>query len=169
MHRLQTAAELVPKKLTKSSASKPAISPIQTQFKAYKVYFLANELEELEPASSVSPGDVVAYVARHRNASPQRLLNVDFAIPIPCGTTLWQGSVQPDHGALVDEIHQTFNTTAANTTVAKNQKRVAWRVDRLEPGQSIELKIRVSIDADPTLPAKAAPSPFRLNQPQLRN
>ncbi len=158
----QSAAALsasAPAKATSAARSKPA-SPIQTQFKAFKVYFLANGQEELEVASSVSPGDVVEYVAVHRNASQQRLLNVDFAIPIPWGTTLWERSVQPSSGKLVQ---------AAKDATPQDRARVVWRVARLDPGQSVDLKLRVSIDPDPTLtPAKPA-NPFAPRVPQLRH
>lgn len=87
--------------LAKASSAKPAASPIQTQFKAFKVHFSKEGKEELEPASSASPGDVIEYSAVHRNVSQRRLLNVDFAIPIPWGTTLWKGSVRPANGKLL--------------------------------------------------------------------
>jgi hypothetical protein len=140
------------------SSTKPVV-PIQTQFKAFKVIFLANGQEELEPASGVSPGDVVAYVAVHRNVSQKRLLNTDFAIPIPYGTTLWQGSVWPAEGQL---------RKPDLATKSKELPRVVWRVERLEPGQSVQLKLRVSIDPDPTL-APPALNPFRPAKPELRS
>jgi uncharacterized repeat protein (TIGR01451 family) len=157
-----------------AAASKSAASPIQTQFKAFKVHFLANGQEELESASGVSPGDVVAYVAVHRNASQRRLLNVDFAIPIPWGTTLWEGSVSPESGQLrmPDQAAQAgkANGMANAKPIEPGAKlpRVVWRVERLEPGQSVQLKLRVSIDPDPTLAPKPSPNPFRPTQPQLR-
>jgi hypothetical protein len=144
-----------------SSNAKQA-SPIQTQFKAFKVNFLANGQEELEPASSVSPGDVVAYVAVHRNVSGRRLLNTDFAIPIPYGTTLWQGSVQPAGGKLV------LGAPDGNAVKSKDRPRVVWRVDRLDPGQSVELKLRVSIDPDSALAPARPRNPFAPQTPQLR-
>jgi uncharacterized repeat protein (TIGR01451 family) len=141
--------------------AKPA-SPIQTQFKAFKVNFGKDGKEELEPASNVSPGDVVEYVALHRNASQRRLLNVDFAIPIPWGTTLWEGSVKPADGKLVLAAQE------AKDAKHKDRAKVVWRVERLDPGQRVELKLRVSIDPDPTLaPAKPA-NPFAPRVPQLR-
>lgn len=146
--------------------SKPVTSPIQTQFKAYKVYYLASGQEELEAASSVSPGDVVEYVAQHRNVSQRRLLDVDFAIPIPWGTTLWQGSVQPGDGAWVmanpDEIRSGKNAQR------KTQGKVVWRVKRLDPGQSVQLKLRVSIDRDTTLAPATPVNPFVPRVPELR-
>lgn len=145
-----------------AATSAKTASPIQTQFKASKVYFLPNGKEELEPASSVSPGDVVEYVAVHRNASQRRLLNVDFAIPIPWGTTLWEGSVKPADGKLV--------LAAQKAKDAKNNDRtkVVWRIDRLDPGQSVELKLRVSIDPDPSLAPAKPENPFAPRVPQLR-
>jgi uncharacterized repeat protein (TIGR01451 family) len=135
-------------------------TPIQTQFKAYKVYFSKDGKEELESASSVSPGDVVEYVAQHRNVSQRRLLNVDFAIPIPLGMTLWQGSVQPAHGKLVNA-----QGTGAQD---KDRAKVVWRVDRLDPGQSVELKLRVSIDPDSTLAPAKPMNPFEPRVPPFR-
>lgn len=150
----------------RAATSKPSASPIQTQFKAYKVIFLSGGKEELEPASSVSPGDLVEYVAVHRNVSGRRLLNTDFAIPIPYGMTLWQGSVQPASGVLKkpDAASQAGKTQAQGS----DRPRVVWRVDKLEPMQSAEFKLRVSIDPDPSLTPAPAPNPFRPAQPQLR-
>jgi hypothetical protein len=126
------------------------------------VYFGKDGKEELEPASSVSPGDVVAYVAVHRNVSAKRLLSTDFAIPIPYGTTLWQGSIQPDNGKLV------LAGQDGKEAQSKDRPRVVWRVERLDPGQSVELKLRVSIDPDPTLAPAKPSNPFAPRTPQLR-
>lgn len=149
-----------------SVASKPVTSPIQTQFKAYKVHFLANGQEELELASSVSPGDVVEYAAQHRNVSQRRLLNVDFAIPVPWGTTLWQGSVQPAHGTIV--LASANEKPSSKDAKRQDQARVIWRVERLDPGQRVELKLRVSIDADPTLAPVKSGHPLAPRMPELR-
>jgi uncharacterized repeat protein (TIGR01451 family) len=146
---------------TAINSSKQA-SPIQTQFKAFKVHFGKDGKEELEPASSVSPGDVVEYVALHRNISQRRLLNVDFAIPIPWGTTLWEGSVKPADGKLVSAAQEPKDARS------KERAKVVWRVERLDPGQRVELKLRVSIDPDPTLAPAKAVNPFAPRVPQLR-
>jgi uncharacterized repeat protein (TIGR01451 family) len=146
--------------IAQTGASK---SPIQTQFKAFKVHFVGQGKEELEPASSVSPGDVVEYVASHRNVSDKRLLNVDFAIPIPWGTTLWEGSVQPSDGKL-EPARKTGQDTQAN----RDRARVVWRVVRLDPGQAVELKLRVSIDPDPSLAPAQRVNPFAPRKPELR-
>ncbi len=153
-----------------SSSAVKSASPIQTQFKAFRVHFLANGQEELESASGVSPGDVVEYVAVHRNVSQKRLLKTDFAIPIPFGTTLWQGSVQPASGQLrmPDQAAKDTKANAKSAEQGAKLPRVVWRVERVEPGQSVQLKLRVSIDPDPTLTPAPAPNPFRPVQPQLR-
>lgn len=147
----------------RAATSKPSASPIQTQFKAYKVIFLSGGKEELEPASSVSPGDLVEYVAVHRNVSGRRLLNTDFAIPIPYGMSLWQGSVQPASGVLKQPEQSGQESAAAK---GGDRPRMVWRVEKLDPGQSVQLKLRVSVDPDPSL--TPAPNPFRAVQPQLR-
>jgi hypothetical protein len=152
-------AEPVGAQTASATHAKPTAAPITSQFKAFKVHFLANGQEELEPASSVSPGDVLEYVALHRNVSPKRLLNTDFAIPIPHGTTLWQGSIQPASGKLV---------LAPENAKSTERAKVVWRVERLDPGQGVELKLRVSIDPDPTLAPAAAPNPFQPRRPELR-
>lgn len=148
---------------TPATPIKAATSPIQTQFKAFKVHFLANGQEELEPASSVSPGDVVEYAASHRNVSQRRLLNVDFAIPIPWGTKLWDGSVQPADGKLVSA-----SKTSKDAQANRDRARVVWRVVRLDPGQVVDLKLRVSIDPDPTLAPVQRVNPFAPRKPELR-
>ena len=149
--------------IAQTGASK---SPIQTQFKAFKVHFLSQGKEQLEAASSVSPGDVVSYVAVHRNVSGKRLLNIDFSIPIPQGTTLWQGSVQPAHGVLQAAAEP--SQISGSKPSAQDRPRVVWRIERLNPGQSVQLSLRVSIDPDPSLGPAPAPNPFRAVQPQLR-
>ncbi len=154
-----TAAQGAARAKSGAASSAKTVAPIQTQFKAYRVHFMAGAKEELEPASSVSPGDVVEYAATHRNVSQRRLLNVDFAIPVPHGTTLWQGSVKPDHGKFL---------SATVDGASKDQARVVWRVERFDPGQAVELKLRVSIDPDPTLGPVRPANPFAPRQPELR-
>ena len=151
------------KPASSATPTQAAASPIQTQFKAYKVHFLANGQEGLEPASSVSPGDVVEYAASHRNVSQRRLLNVDFSIPIPWGTTLWEGSVQPADGKLVSA-----SKTSKEAQAKRDRARVVWRVVRLDPGQVVDLKLRVSIDLDPTLAPAQRVNPFAPRKPELR-
>jgi uncharacterized repeat protein (TIGR01451 family) len=146
----------------KASSTQPAASPIQTQFKAFKVHFSKEGKEELEPASNASPGEVIEYVAVHRNVSQRRLLNVDFAIPIPWGTTLWEGSVQPANGKWV------LSKPEAKGGKDKDRARVVWRVERLDPGQSAEFKLRVSVDPDPTLAPAKPSNPFAPRKPELR-
>ncbi|NJM43596.1 MAG: hypothetical protein HC858_05765 [Brachymonas sp.] len=146
-----------------SRAASKSVSPIQTQFKAYKVHFGKDGKEELEAASDASAGDLIEYWALHRNTSSRRLLNVDFAIPIPWGTSLWQGSVQPAHGKLVEAA-----IGAASKGRDQDRSRVVWRVEIMEPGQRVELKLRVRIDPDPSMPATPH-NPFAPRKPQLRS
>jgi hypothetical protein len=163
----QTPEPAQPAPATSSTARattpQASASPIQTQFKAFKVIFLSAGKEELELASNVSPGDLVEYVAVHRNVSGRRLLNTDFAIPIPYGMTLWQGSVQPASGVL-KQPEQSGPESAA--VKGADRPRMVWRVEKLDPGQSVQLKLRVSVDPDPSL--TPSPNPFRPAQPQLR-
>lgn len=158
---LQPFAALAQAAPSKSPSSAPAKapSPLSSQFKAYKVLFSADGKEELEPASSASPGDVIEYVALHRNVSSKRLLQVEFAIPIPYGTTLWQGSVQPDTGR-VQERKDTAQKIVGS--------QVSWRVERIEPGEAVQFKLRVSINPDPSLKPAPAPNPWAPKKPELR-
>jgi uncharacterized repeat protein (TIGR01451 family) len=156
----QTLAQTAPSQSPGKSQSSKTSSPLTSQFKAYKVHFSNDGKEELQPASNASPGDVIEYVAQHRNVSQKRLLNVDFAIPIPWGTTLWNGSVQPDTGKLVDRPSASGQKT--------NGSQVSWRVERMEPGEKVEFKLRVSIDPDPSLKPAPAPNPWVSKRPELR-
>lgn len=153
---LQVIAQTAPSKSTTAKAP----SPLTSQFKAYKVLFGKDGKEELEPASNASPGDLIEYVAQHRNVSRKRLLDVDFAIPIPWGTTLWQGSVQPETGRLAERKDSAQKTIGSQIT---------WRVERIEPGERVEFKLRVSIDQDPSLKPAPAPNPWASRRPELRN
>jgi hypothetical protein len=137
----------------KSAAKSPSPAPIHTQFFANKVIF-SNGLETLEKALDASPGDVIEYSATHRNISKQRLQEVDFAIPVPWGTRLWEGSVQPADGQLLSN--------------SKGEQRVQWRVAKFEPGQSLSLKLRVRIEPDASLKPPPAPNPFKPQRPELR-
>ena len=154
---MQSIAQTAPSKSTSTVAK--AASPLTSQFKAYKVLFGKDGKEELEPASNASPGDVIEYVALHRNVSQKRLLQVDFAIPIPHGTTLWQGSVQPESG------REQPRKDSAQKIVGS---QVSWRVERIEPGEAVEFKLRVSINPDPNLKPQPAPNPWASRRPELR-
>jgi uncharacterized repeat protein (TIGR01451 family) len=148
-----------------AAVAKPATSPIQTQFRALKVHFGKDGKEELENATDASPGDVIEYLAVHRNVSQRRLLNIDFAIPIPSGMTLWEGSIQPASGKWFAAQPA---SGAAKGKPAAERARVVWRVERLDPGQSVEVKLRVSIDPDPSLAPQQPINPFAPRKPELR-
>jgi len=132
-----------------SAATQRAPGPLQSRFRAEKLVVSAAG-ETLEDGSSVSVGDIVQYSAEHKNVSARRLLNVEFAIPVPAGTTYVDGSAQPE--------------TAVPVRLAGGTQQVRWRVAAIEPGETVILRLRVRIDPDPLL----KPAPARPQRPELR-
>src|SRR5262249_27952039 len=99
-----------------------------------------------EPADPVQIGDHLEYVARFGNAGGAALLNTQLTVTLPPGTTV----VDPGGG-----------TPAART--------VTWSLGALNPGQTGERRLRVSVDdlgaTDPlvrvtraTIPSGAPPA-----------
>ncbi len=125
-------------------------SPIASRFTAQKVVQGADGKESLEDAANVSVGDTVQYSVRHRNVSRRRLLNVDFGIPIPAGTSYVDGSASPEG--------------AKRVRTGKQTDQMQWRVGKLEPGDEAVLSLRVKIDPDPML----TPSPVEPRRPEFR-
>ena len=115
--------------------TRPA-SPIASVFKVEKVTVDATGKEELERATSANVGDTVQYSVTHTNRSQRRLLRVDFGIPIPHGTTYVADSADPPEPK---------------------------RIEQLDPGESVTLRLRVRIDPDPTL----VPTPSEPRRPEL--
>lgn len=132
-----------------SSARQP--SPIRSSFLVRRVVRQADGSEALEDASAVTIGDVIEYSASHRNVSRRRLLDVDFAIALPSGTSYLPDSAQPADGKIVEAS-------------GSAPRRMVWRIARIEPDETVQLRVRVSIDPDPMLrPTPAAPA-----QPRIR-
>lgn len=130
-------------KAARPSASRAA-SPLASQFRAQKVTVEKDGRESVEDASNVQVGDVVQYSVQHRNVSQRRLLQVDFAIPIPPGTSYLDGSASPEG--------------AKRVKGDKGREQMQWRVEKLEPGDTAAMSLRVKIDPDPTLtPTDAGP------------
>lgn len=134
-----------------ASAQRKPGAPILSRFESFKVTQQADR-EELEPAAGtiVTAGDTVQYVATHRNVSGKRLLEVDFGIPIPPGTTYVDSSAQPEGARLA--------------RLDKHREQMVWRVPKIEPGEIVVLRLRVLVSPDPTL----VPLPAQPRRPELR-
>lgn len=129
--------------------ARPA-SPIASVFKVEKVTVDATGKEELERATSANVGDTVQYSVTHTNRSQRRLLRVDFGIPIPHGTTYVADSADPPEPKRV--------------RLNADRDQMLWRIEQLDPGESVTLRLRVRIDPDPTL----VPTPAEPRRPELR-
>lgn len=139
----QTAPAASPKRAA-------AASPLASSMQARKVVADASGRESLEEAANVTIGDVVQYTAQHRNVSQRRLLQIDFGIPIPPGTSYVDGSAVPEG--------------ARRVTLDRRRDQMLWRVERLDPGEEVTLSLRVRIDPDPML----TPVPEGPRKPELR-
>ncbi len=133
-----------------ASAPKRPPSPIASVFKVEKVTFDAAGKEELERATSATVGDIVQYSVTHTNRSQRRLLRVDFGIPIPHGTSYVADSADPPEPKRV--------------RLNADRDQMLWRIEQLDPGDSVTLRLRVRIDPDPTL----VPTPAEPRRPELR-
>ena len=152
MRALVVAALLALSGATAFAQSAPApkpTRPLTSKFLVQKVV-VDNGVETLEDASNVTIGDIVQYSAQHTNISGRRLLKVDFAIPIPFGTTYVEGSAVPEG--------------AVRTRLTKEKEQMLWRVEKLEPQETVELRMRVRIDPDPSLRS----APMGPRKPELR-
>ncbi|CAN5476870.1 hypothetical protein BH11PSE7_BH11PSE7_00320 [soil metagenome] len=134
----------------RAAASRAAPSPLVTRLSAQKVDTDKDGKETLEPASNVTVGDTIQYSVHHKNISQRRLLQVDFGIPIPPGTSYVEGSAAPEGPRRV--------------RLDAKREQMVWRVEKIEPGDEVTLSLRVRIDPDPTL----TPVPQEPRKPQLR-
>lgn len=129
----------------------PRAAPLASTFSVGRVVRDAAGVETLEDASAVGIGDVIQYTATHHNRSTRRLLEVDFAIAVPPGTSYIADSADPPDGRLLEAS-------------GKQPRRMVWRVARIEPDATIHLRMRVRVDPDSSLrPLPAAP-----HKPSLR-
>ena len=110
--------------------------------------------ESLEDAANVSVGDTVVYSMQHQNVSQRRLMQVDFGIPIPPGMTYVEGSAVP--------------AGARRVKLDKTRDQMVWRVEKLDPGETVSMSLRMRVDPDPTLtpvPAERPRPAFRRQAP----
>ena len=137
-------------KAARPAASRAVASPLASRFNAQKVDSGKDGKETLESAANVTVGDVIQYSVQHRNVSQRRLLQVDFGIPIPPGTSYVDGSAMPEGPKRVK--------------LDARREQMLWRIEKIEPGDVVILSLRVRIDPDPTL----TPVPAEPLRPQLR-
>ncbi len=131
-------------------AASRAASPLASQFRVLKVVADKDGKESLEDAANASVGDTLQYQVQHRNVSQRRLLQVDFGIPIPPGTSYVEGSATPEG--------------AARVKLDKRRDQMQWRVGKLDPGDTASMSLRVKVDPDPTL----TPTPAEPKRPEFR-
>ena len=137
-------------KSARPAASRSVASPLASHFNAQKVDIAADGKELLESAANVTVGDTIQYSVQHKNVSQRRLLQVDFGIPIPPGTSYVEGSAVPEGPKRV--------------RLDARREQMLWRIEKIEPREVVSLSLRVRIDPDPTL----APVPQEPRKPQLR-
>jgi uncharacterized repeat protein (TIGR01451 family) len=131
------------------AAQQKPTPPIASQMTTSKVVIESGK-EVLEPSSAAVIGDTIEYTATHRNVSKRRLLEVDFGIPIPFGTTYVEDSAQPQG--------------ARRARLDKERDQMVWRVEKLEPGETVAFRLRVLVSPDPSL----VPLPAQPRRPELR-
>jgi len=146
----QANAQSQAAKAPRAAASRAAPSPLASRFGAQKVETDKDGKETLESASNVTVGDTIQYSVHHKNISQRRLLQVDFGIPIPPGTSYVEGSAVPEGPRRV--------------RLDAKREQMLWRIEKIEPGDEVALSLRVRIDPDPTL----TPLPQEPRKPQLR-
>ena len=146
----QANAQSQAAKAPRAAASRAAPSPLASRFGAQKVETDKDGKETLESASNVTVGDTIQYSVHHKNISQRRLLQVDFGIPIPPGTSYVEGSAVPEGPRRV--------------RLDAKREQMLWRIEKIEPGDEVTLSLRVRIDPDPTL----TPLPQEPRKPQLR-
>jgi uncharacterized repeat protein (TIGR01451 family) len=146
----QASAQTTAAKPPKAAASRAAPSPLTSRFTAQRVDTDKDGKESLESASNVTVGDTIQYTVQHKNISQRRLLQVDFGIPIPPGTSYIEGSAVPEG--------------AKRVRLDARREQMLWRIEKIEPGDVVTLSLRVRIDPDPTL----TPAPQEPRKPQLR-
>ena len=146
----QAGAQAPAVKLPRAGASRASPSPLASRFSAQRVDTDKDGKETLDSASNVTVGDMIQYSVQHKNVSQRRLLQVDFGIPIPPGTSYVEGSAVPEGPKRVK--------------LDAKREQMLWRIEKIEPGDVVTLSLRVRIDPDPML----TPAPQEPRKPQLR-
>jgi uncharacterized repeat protein (TIGR01451 family) len=123
----------------------------------------------LQPAGQGKSGDVIQYSATYRNggaASADKLL---ATVPVPTGTTLVAGSVQPAQaqastdGAvfapmpLLRQVKQADGSMRQEAVPLAEYRALRWEIGSLPAGRTTVVSLRTRIDSPPVAAAAARP------------
>lgn len=122
---------------------------IQTKLSHTKVVRDKEGKLEKVQANLVSPGDILEYTFTIDNQETESIKNLNPAIPVPTGTTLIPNTEKPKE-AFVSVNGRDFHPYPIKVNgeeVDLNEYRiVSWNVEKLEPGEKIELQMQVLVN-----------------------
>ena len=122
---------------------------VKTHLSNMKVVKNDKGVVERVEAKNVSPGDILEYTFTIDNQETESIKNLNPAIPVPTGTTLIPNTEKPKE-AFVSVNGRDFHPYPIKVNgeeVDLNEYRiVSWNVEKLEPGEKIELQMQVLVN-----------------------
>lgn len=118
----------------------------------------------LQPAGQGKPGDLIQYSATYRNAGPAGAEKLLATVPVPAGTSLEAGSVQPAQAQASTDgtvfapmplsrmVKQADGSLRKEAVPLSEYRALRWEIGSLPAGRSTVVSLRTRIDS----PAPAA-------------
>jgi len=134
-----------------------AAEPLTVTLSLFRIQLEAQGKEELIPAPSVKPGDLVEYQAVYVNVSDQPLRNVQATLPLPDYMEYLGGSAFPvsvmasadglDFGPepLMRLVPDKEGKIISEPVPFSEYKALRWQIPLLEAGKEITVKARAKI------------------------
>ena len=120
----------------------------------------------LKPAVQSKPGDIIEYSSTYKNGGASAAEKLLATVPVPAGTTLIAGSVQPAQALastdgvafapmpLMRSVRQPDGSQRSEAVPLTDYRALRWNVGTLAASGSAVVSLRVRIDS----PAIAAPA-----------
>jgi hypothetical protein len=140
-----------------SPASVGTDSPLEVRLQRSKVVIAAGK-ENLEPAITAKPGDVLEEVVTCANKSAQPLAGVECTLPVPANTKLVAGSIKPGtarasvDGAAFESVPLRRKVRNQNGAVTENEvpigeyRYLRWYPGRLDARQAVSFSARFKVN-----------------------
>lgn len=141
------------------TASAQATGAVDTKLEARRVV-VKDGKEQLEPAATAKPGDIIEYVATYTNKGRGGVSNLEATLPVPANTELIIASLAPKgpkastggsaYGdiPLKRKVRQPNGTEVEQEIPAREYRSLRWYPGSLAAGASVAFTARVKVIGD---------------------
>ncbi|WP_047382704.1 hypothetical protein [Cetobacterium sp. ZWU0022] len=122
---------------------------VKTELTSYKVLVDKDGVKSKVEATEATPGDIIGYNFFISNGTEEALERISPTIPVPAGTTFIPDEGDPKNYlvSINERDFSPYPIMQDGVPVDDSQYRlVSWNIEKLEPGESLNLEIQVKVN-----------------------